>query len=127
MAAAGTLFYPRAMQKYGIAVEQLGPQSAAAVLAAEHHGARTLIYRDGLAVAAVVPMRDVHRIDPVQLGNTTSDPLLALCGTCHNDAFVDAMSELSTTVLFRRTGDPTGDPTSGPTGGNRPLPPPRKP
>ena len=90
------------MQKYGISLEQLGPHARAAVQASEVHGARTVIYRDKLAVAAVVPMKDVERIDPVQHGDVGSDPLLALCGTCHNDVFVDSMSELSRTVLFKR-------------------------
>lgn len=90
------------MQKYGISLEQLGPHARAAVQASEVHGARTVIYRDKLAVAAVVPMSDVERIDPVQLGDAGNDPLLALCGTCSNDVFVDSMSELSSTVLFKR-------------------------
>ena len=91
------------MQKYGIAVDQLGAHGQAAAQAAERHGARTVIYRDKVAVAALVPMSDMERVDPVQLGDSAADPLLALCGTCSNDMFVDSMSELSSTVLFKRT------------------------
>ena len=96
------LFYRACMQKYGISVEQLGPHGQAGAQAAERLGARTVIYRDKVAVAAIVPMTDMERVDPVQLGDSGADPLLALCGTCHNDMFVDSMSDLSSTVLFRR-------------------------
>jgi hypothetical protein len=91
------------MQRYGIDVAQLSPHAQAAVQAAERMGARTIIYRDQVPLAAVVPITDIDKLEPADPGDSGADPLLALCGTCSNDTFVDAMSaDLSRTNLFRR-------------------------
>lgn len=90
--------------KYGIEVAQLSAHGQAAVRAAEQLGARTIIYRDQLPLAAIVPAEDIDKLDPNDPGERGSDPLLALCGKCDNDAFVDQFNhELSKTTLFNRT------------------------
>jgi hypothetical protein len=89
--------------KYGLEVDQLSAHGQAAVRAAEQLGARTVIYRDKLAVAVLVPAEDMERLDPPDPGAKGSDPLLALCGKCENDAFVDQFNDLSKTNLFDRT------------------------
>ena len=90
------------MQKYGILLEQLAPHGQAAVQAAERAGARTIIYRDKVPVAAVVPAHELNELS-VSFDDSNPDPLLSLCGTCQQDTFVDAlMGELTRTVLFKR-------------------------
>ena len=60
--------------------------------------------RDGHAVAAIVPMTDLDRIDPPDPAAGGSDPLLALAGTCKHDDFVDSLSDdLGKTSLWHRT------------------------
>ncbi|MEQ9321045.1 MAG: hypothetical protein RIF41_17915 [Polyangiaceae bacterium] len=89
--------------KYGIEVEQLSAHGQAAVRAAERHGARTIIYRDQVPLAAIVPNADLDKLDPPDPGERGGDPLLELAGTCHHDTFVDNMNaDLSSTVLFKR-------------------------
>ena len=90
------------MHKFGISLEQLAPHGQAAVQAAERMGARTLVYRDKVAVAAIIAVDDLQRLDPT-VTDTGTDPLLSLCGTCHQDSFVDSLAgELTRTVLFKR-------------------------
>jgi hypothetical protein len=89
--------------KYGIEVDQLSAHGQAAVRAAEQLGARTVVFRDQLPIAAVVPAEDLERLDPRDPGDGGTDPLLALCGKCENDAFVDQFNDLSKTRLFQRT------------------------
>jgi hypothetical protein len=89
--------------KYGIEVDKLSAHGQGAVRAAEQLGARTVIYRDQLAVAAVVPAEDLDKLDPRDPGEGGADPLLALCGKCDNDGFVDQFNDLSKTQLFDRT------------------------
>jgi len=102
------------MQKYGIAVEQLSGPGAAAVQAAERMRARTLIYRDKIPVAAVIPVEELESLESPEPAQPGQDPLLSLCGTCNDDAFVDSLlSDLSQTMLFTQ-------PRS------RPLPPPNR-
>jgi hypothetical protein len=91
------------MQKYGIALEQLSQNGQVAVQAAERLGARTLIYRDKLPVAAIVPASDLEKLAPAELTEAGEDPLLSLCGTFSDDAFVDRLSDLQRTVLFNRS------------------------
>ncbi len=75
----------------------------AAVQAAERMAARTIIYRDKVPLAAIVPYGDLDKLDPRDPGESGTDPLLSLCGTMHNDVFVDAMNaDMTQTVLFRR-------------------------
>jgi hypothetical protein len=75
-----------------------------AVDAAERARARTLIVRDGHAVAAIVPMADLDRVDPPDPASGGADPLLALCGSCRHDEFVDGLvSDLSKTQLWTRS------------------------
>jgi hypothetical protein len=78
--------------KYGIPFPDLPKHCLDAVDAAERNHARTLILRDGQAVAAIVPIADLDRIDPPDPGASGADPLLALCGRCRHDAFVDGIS-----------------------------------
>jgi hypothetical protein len=89
--------------KYGVELSELSAHGQAAVRAAEQLGARTVIYRDKLAVAAVIPVEDLERLEPRDPGEGGNDPLLALCGKCDNDAFVDQFNDLSKTRLFQRT------------------------
>lgn len=88
---------------YGLEVDQLSAHGQAAVRAAEQLGARTVIYRDQMAIAALVPAEDLDKLDPGDPGESGADPLLALCGKCDNDSFVDQFNELSKTQLFQRT------------------------
>jgi hypothetical protein len=88
-------------QKYGIPIGDLPSHCLDAVDAAERMRARTLIVRGPLAVAAIVPMSDFDRIDPPDPGATGQDPLLALCGACRHDDFVDNfVSDLNQTSLW---------------------------
>jgi hypothetical protein len=88
-------------QKYGIPIAELPTHCLDAVEAAERARARTLIVRGTQSVAAIVPMADLDRIDPPDPSTDGSDPLLALCGACHHDAFVDELvSDFSKTGLW---------------------------
>lgn len=62
-----------------------------AVDAAERARSRTLITRGGQAIAAIVPIADLDALDPPDPGAGGLDPLLGLCGACHDDEFVDAL------------------------------------
>ena len=89
-------------KKFGIDVEQMSAHGRAAVRAAERMSARTIIYREQVPLAAIVPATDVAKLDPNDPGAGGDDPLLSLCGTCDNDAFVDMMNDdLSRTTLFK--------------------------
>ncbi len=91
------------MHKYGVALEQLSPQGQASTQAAERQGARTVIYREQVPVACIVPIDDLRTLETGDHIETGEDPLLLLCGTCKGDAFVDGLAgELTRTVLFRR-------------------------
>jgi hypothetical protein len=91
------------VQKYGIPVSDLPTHCLDAVDAAERARSRTLITRAGQAIAAIVPMSDLDRVDPPDPGATGVDPLLALCGTCHHDTFVDALVlDFTKTGLWNR-------------------------
>ena len=95
------------MNKYGIPLHDLPSHCLDAVDAAERSLSRTLIVRDGHAVAAVVPMADLDRIDPPDPAAAGTDPLLAICGTCRHDEFVDSLSEdLAHTSMWARTPKP---------------------
>jgi len=97
-------------QKYGIPIAELPNHCLDAVEAAERARARTLIVRGSQSVAAIVPMADLDRIDPPDPSGDGADPLLALCGVCHHDAFVDTLvSDFSRTGLWHR-GDGHGRP-----------------
>jgi len=90
-------------QKYGIPFADLPTHCIDAVDAAERARSRTLVTRDGHAIAAIVPMADLDKIDPPDPSVGGVDPLLSLCGTCHHDAFVDSLvSDLSRTGLWQR-------------------------
>ncbi|MEM1032783.1 MAG: hypothetical protein AAF928_22040 [Myxococcota bacterium] len=91
------------MNKYGLEVGQLSAHGAAAVRAAERSSARTIVYRDDVPVAAIVPFDELRRLDPADPAEDAPDPLLSLCGTCDHDDFVASMSsDLIQTALFRR-------------------------
>lgn len=88
-------------QKYGIPFSDLPSHCLDAVDAAERTRARTLIVRGAQAIAAIVPMNDFDQIDPPDPGASGQDPLLALCGSCRHDSFVDAfMADLHQTTLW---------------------------
>ena len=90
-------------QKYGIPFADLPSHCLDAVDAAERARARTLVTRGGHAIAAVVPMSDFDRIEPPDPAVGGVDPLLALCGACRHDAFVDSLvSDFSKTGLWHR-------------------------
>lgn len=78
-------------QKYGIPFPDLPAHCQDAVDAAERTRARTLVVRNGVAIAAIVPMTDHDRVDPPDPGSSGADPLLALCGKCKHDEFVDSL------------------------------------
>ena len=89
--------------KYGIPLLDLPTHCLDAVDAAERARARTLITRSGQPVAALVPMADLDRVDPPDPGANGMDPLLALCGACHDDPFVDSLVvDFSKTGLWHR-------------------------
>lgn len=89
--------------KYGIPLSDLPGHCLDAVDAAERARARTLVVRSGQAIAAIVPMADLDKIDPPDPGAGGADPLLALCGTCRHDAFVDSLVvDFSQTGLWNR-------------------------
>ncbi|MFO0549338.1 MAG: hypothetical protein U0271_13175 [Polyangiaceae bacterium] len=91
------------MNRYGIPLNDLPAHCLDAVDAAERSLARTLVVRDGQAIAAIVPMTDLDRIDPPDPAANGSDPLLALCGTCSEDVFVDGLAEdMDTTRTWGR-------------------------
>lgn len=90
-------------QKYGIPFPDLPAHCQDAVDAAERTRSRTLVVRDGHAIAAIVPMTDHDRIDPPDPGSGGVDPLLALCGACRHDEFVDALvTDFMKTGLWHR-------------------------
>lgn len=86
----GSARYAFVAQKYGIPVTDLQSHCLDAVDAAERTRARTLVVRTGVAIAAIVPITDLDKIDPPDPGAGGADPLLALCGACRHDAFVDS-------------------------------------
>lgn len=91
------------VQKYGIPLADLPAHCLDAVDAAERSRARTLVVRNGTSVAAIVPMTDLDKIDPPDPGAGGGDPLLALCGACRHDAFVDSLvADFSKTGLWQR-------------------------
>jgi hypothetical protein len=91
------------VQKYGIPISELPGHCLDAVDAAERVRARTLVTRDGLPIAAIVPMADLDKIDPPDPATAGIDPLLALCGACRHDEFVDLLlHDLSRTGLWHR-------------------------
>jgi hypothetical protein len=98
-------------QKYGIPFADLPAHCQDAVDAAEASRARTLVVRDGQAIAAIVPMTDLDRIEPPDPSMGGVDPLLALSGACRHDEFVDGLvSDFSRTGLWQRVRDDGGDP-----------------
>lgn len=91
------------MNRYGIPFHDLPAHCLDAVDAAERALARTLVVRDGQAIAAIVPMVDLDRVDPPDPASSGQDPLLALAGSCRHDAFVDLFSvDLDKTSLWHR-------------------------
>lgn len=92
------------MQKYGIPLADLPAHCLDAVDAAERMRARSVVMRDGQPVAAIVPISDLDKIEPPDpaLGGAV-DPLLALCGTCRHDDFVDSLFvDMARTSLWNR-------------------------
>jgi hypothetical protein len=89
--------------KYGIPLSDLPAHCLDAVDAAERARARTLVVRDGHPVAAIVSIADLDRIDPPDPAGGGGDPLLALCGACRHDDFVDALGgDFHKTGLWQR-------------------------
>ena len=89
--------------KYGIPLADLPSHCLDAVDAAERARARTLVVRDGHPVAAIVSIPDLDKIDPPDPAGGGGDPLLALCGACRHDEFVDALAaDFHKTGLWQR-------------------------
>jgi len=100
-------------QKYGIPISDLPAHCQDAVDAADRARARTLVTRDGVAIAAIVPMTDLNRIEPPDPGTGGTDPLLALCGACRHDEFVDALvSDLPKSGLWQGQGGSPSKPSA---------------
>lgn len=91
------------VQKYGIPLADLPAHCLDAVDAAERSRARCVVTRDGQAVAAIVPISDLDKIEPPDPGLGGVDPLLSLCGTCRHDDFVDTLFvDMARTSLWSR-------------------------
>jgi hypothetical protein len=100
-------------QKYGIPFADLPSHCQDAVEAAEASRARTMVMRDGRAIAAIVPMTDLDRIEPPDPSAGGVDPLLALSGACRHDEFVDGLvSDFAKTGLWQRGAHDRGEPPS---------------
>ena len=90
-------------QKYGIPFQDLPGHCQDAVDAAETARARSVVMRDGRGIAAIVPMADLDRIDPPDPGGGGADPLLALCGACKHDDFVNGLvADFTKSGLWQR-------------------------
>ncbi|HZF51523.1 MAG TPA: hypothetical protein VE093_22865 [Polyangiaceae bacterium] len=93
----------RVTVKYGIPLDDFPAFCLDAVDAAERSRARTLIVRGGAPVAAIVSMPDFEKIEPADPGASGADPLLALCGACRHDDFVNTfIVEPTSSGLWRR-------------------------
>ena len=115
MRGGGLRYVPGVTQKYGIPFADLPTHCLDAVDAAERTRARTLIVRGAQAIAAIVPMSDFDQIDPPDPGASGQDPLLALCGACRHDDFVDSFgSDLNQTTLWTGRPPPREHAPSGP-------------
>ena len=91
------------MQKYGIPLADLPAHCLDAVDAAERSRARCVVMRDTHPVAAIVPISDLDRIEPPDPAFGGVDPLLALCGRCRHDEFVDSLFiDMARTSLWSR-------------------------
>jgi hypothetical protein len=91
------------VQKYGIPLADLPTHCLDAVDVAERSRAHSVVIRDGQPVAAIVPISDLDKIEPPDPGVGGVDPLLALCGTCRHDDFVDSLFlDLAQTSLWSR-------------------------
>ncbi|HRI70234.1 MAG TPA: hypothetical protein PK156_38650 [Polyangium sp.] len=91
------------VQKFGIPLADLPAHCLDAVDAAERLRARSLVMRDGQPVAAIVPTTDLDKIEPPDPAHGGVDPLLALCGTCRHDDFVDSLfADMARTSLWSR-------------------------
>lgn len=89
--------------KYGIPLADLPAHCLDAVDAAERARARTLVVRDGHPIAAIVSVTDLDKIDPPDPAGGGGDPLLALCGACRHDEFVDSLgTDFHKTGLWQR-------------------------
>jgi hypothetical protein len=90
--------------RYGIPIAQLPQHCINAVDAAERTHSRTVILRGDRPVAAIVPMIDHDRIEPPDPAAGGPDPLLAMCGTCRHDTFVESwVVDFAKTMLWHRT------------------------
>jgi hypothetical protein len=91
--------------KYAIPLDDLPNFCLDAVDAAERARSRTLVVRGGAPVAAIVSIPDFEKIEPADPGASGGDPLLALCGACRHDDFVNAFTgEPTSSALWRRGG-----------------------
>src|SRR6185369_5699271 len=114
------------VQKYGIPLADLPAHCLDAVDAAERTRARTLVVRGAQAVAAIVPISDFDRVDPPDPGAAGQDPLLALCGSCRHDDFVDTfVSDLNQTSLWTPSRPPPPPHAPAPAAGAPAARPPR--
>lgn len=103
------------MPRFGLPLADLPQRAFDAVEIAERNNGRTVLLRDGQPVAAIVPVGDLDKADPPDPGMGQQDPLLALCGTCKRDAFVDQ-------VLYAFGAAPAAAPQPPPPVPSAPLP-----
>jgi hypothetical protein len=90
-------------ERFAVPLADLPAHCLDAVDAAERARARTLVIKDGHPVAAIVPIPEYERIEPPDPGEGGGDPLLALCGTCRHDDFVDSLVvDFTRTALWHR-------------------------
>ena len=90
--------------RYGMSIDQLPARAIAAAEQAELARARTVIYRAQTPIAAIVPLDDLDTLDPPDPGESGPDPLLSLCGSCRQDAFVDSIAADYRGVMVFRQG-----------------------
>lgn len=77
------------MKRYGLQLTDLPARAVDAVEMAERSQATTIVLRNGSPIAAIVPTELLDRAEPPDPGASGADPLLALCGACRQDAFVE--------------------------------------
>ncbi|MFO0662165.1 MAG: hypothetical protein U0165_20375 [Polyangiaceae bacterium] len=77
------------MKRYGLQITDLAARAMDAVEMAERAQGTTVVLRNGHPIAAIVPTEVLDRAEPPDPGASGNDPLLALCGACKQDSFVE--------------------------------------
>jgi hypothetical protein len=79
------------LQRWKLSLNDIPPNILDAIDAVERNQARTVIFREKQPIAALVSSADLDRVDPPDPGAHGDDPLIDLCGSCDQDAFVEAV------------------------------------